>query len=360
MINKQYEFYSNLAIPPGETLLELLEYNNFTQVDLAKRMDISKKHINEIIKGKATISYETSIKLETIFGLKSNFWNNLERKYREILANKKQNDKIKKERTIAKKTPYYELAKLGYVEKLKGNYSKKVINLRRFFGVSSLKLLETVFQSAYELRIQKNKKPNPLSLASFLRIGEIEAKKNNTNYFDINILKEKIPSFRKLTLIDNPEIFIPKLIDLTSSVGSALVITPHLKNTYINGAINWINPHKVILMLTKRGVYTDIFWFSFFHELGHIILHGKKDIIIEYNNKPDKKESEADAFASKTLIKPSLYKKFILTKITKERIVQFSKKISIHPAIIIGRLQHDKIIPFNKFNHLKIKLPYNK
>ncbi len=50
----------------------------------------------------------------------------------------------------------------------------------------------------------------------------------------------------------------------------AFVLLPHLKNSGVNGAVKWINKQKVILAMNDRRKYADTFWFSLFHEIGHV------------------------------------------------------------------------------------------
>jgi HTH-type transcriptional regulator / antitoxin HigA len=77
------QYNPDYVSPPGETLEEVLEERGIPQAELAERMGIPKKKINEIIKGKAAITEDTAIKLELILGIPAHFWNNRERHYRE-------------------------------------------------------------------------------------------------------------------------------------------------------------------------------------------------------------------------------------------------------------------------------------
>ena len=78
----RYEFNDVYLIIPGETILEFLEINCMSRLDLAIKLGMSKKTINEIIQGKATITPLTALKLEYVFNTPASFWNNLESNYR--------------------------------------------------------------------------------------------------------------------------------------------------------------------------------------------------------------------------------------------------------------------------------------
>jgi Zn-dependent peptidase ImmA (M78 family) len=124
----------------------------------------------------------------------------------------------------------------------------------------------------------------------------------------------------------------------------------------------WINPDKALIQLSLRGKYEDLFWFTFFHEAGHILLHGKKDIFIESKKNESNKELEADIFAKDLLIPIEKWQDFIKKgkfKIKRE-VVRFASELNISPAIVVGRLQHDGLIQFSHLNELKRKYEFVK
>ena len=131
---------------------------------------------------------------------------------------------------------------------------------------------------------------------------------------------------------------------------------PSLKNSGVHGAIKWVGSDKVVLGITDRGKNADKFWFSLFHEFGHILQPKMRSLVVsgdEFYYDVDL-EADADSFAQNTLIPKEAYDKFIKTKnITRSSINQCAWEIHVHPGIIVGRLQNDKLIPFSYFNDLK-------
>ncbi|MDD2619473.1 MAG: ImmA/IrrE family metallo-endopeptidase [Syntrophomonadaceae bacterium] len=111
-----------------------------------------------------------------------------------------------------------------------------------------------------------------------------------------------------------------------------------------------------MIQLSKRYQYADIFWFSFFHELGHILLHSRKEAFVELGNKTEFEE-EADEFSTNCLIPWASYNKFIEKgQFSSNSIVRFAEKVSIDPGIVVGRLQHEKRLEYNCFQDIKKKL----
>jgi HTH-type transcriptional regulator/antitoxin HigA len=352
MVNKKRnDFTPVIAIPPGETLKENIEYVNMSQTELAERTGLSIKHINEIVKGKSPITQDTALKLEYVLGIPASFWNNLEANYRETSARLKDEEDLKSEFEIVKEIPYAKMAQFGWVAPSKDK-KIKVKNLRNYFGVASLKNLPLVFEGAFRKADGEN--VSPYALAAWLRRGELLANSIETNSFDKMKLKKMIPIFRKLTL-EGPEEFYPKMVELCSSCGIALVLVPHLPKTYACGATQWISSDKAVVQLSVRGAKADIFWFTFFHEIAHIILHTKKEFHLQESESNECIEDEADTQARDWLIPPEQYKKFIMSHAytTCTGITTFAKELEIHPCIVVGRLLHDKKISYCDFDNLR-------
>lgn len=340
MIKKS--FSPDYAIHPGRTLRDTLESLNMSQVELAERTGITPKHINEIVQEKSAIIPDMAIKLSSVFGMSPVFWNNLQKNYDETCARLNLEKRLEDEQEIFKKFSCYpELVKWGYVSKT-SSLKEKILNLYQFFGVSSLDLIPKIQSAAYRQVKQKNL--NKESLAAWLRCGEIEAKEIQVREFNRETLKVSIEKLRGITR-ENPRDFPKLLMESCSAFGVAVVFIPHFKNTYVCGAARWIGD-KPIIQLNLRGSYSDIFWFTFFHELGHIFKHGKKEEFIDleqgFNRIDKQKEKEADDFAQSTLIPQLEYIQFQARKnFSSKSIRQFADQINVSPGIVAGRLSHD-------------------
>lgn len=355
------KYNADIAIPPGETLAEQLETNNMSQKELANRIDVSKKHINEIVNGKAPITAETAIKLEKVFSLPASFWTNLESNYRETLARLKENQS-EEEKSILDKIPYKELVNKGWLSK-SDNIKDKINNLRNFFHVSDLTRIYKIntYNTAYRTSEAYKENVSALALTAWLERGKKLANEIETDEYSRKKLKNYITTFRKMTK-EKPEKFYPNLVNKLSECGISLVIVPHIKKTYAQGAVSWLSPNKVMMQLSLRHKFADVFWFSFFHELGHILLHGKREEYIDYDSdvlEKDDKEKEADEFAAKTLIPENEYQSFIIQKsFDKSNIQSFANKIDVAPYIIRGRLIHDDYLNHYMLRSLQTKYNY--
>ncbi len=347
--------YNEYVIEPGETILELLESNGMSQLDLAYKTGINKKTINEIIKGKAPITTTTALKFEYVFNIPASFFNNLESSYQEALERKNDFIKVKEEEKYLENIPYNEMAKRGWdwIEKTNDPF-QKVINLRKFFSVASLSF-DTELKKKLAFRKKSNDKFSNEALYCYLRYGEIEANKVTYPKFNILLLNENLSKLRNLA----NDSFIKqfnKLKEILFSCGISLIFEPELPHTYVNGVSYMINPNKAIIMISDRGKKDDIIWFTFFHEIGHLIKHSRKEVFVDLDDKEENNiEKEADKFARNILIPDKSYNEFIRNnKIFTEKILKdFSKRVNILPGILVGRLQKDGLIKWNEFNYLK-------
>jgi len=346
-------FQPNSASPPGDTLAELLEERGMSQADLALRLGMATKTVNEIIKGKAPITPETAIKLEHVLGVPASFWNAREQQYREILARQEGANRLAGQTSWLKEIPVRELIKRGAIPDVK-DQAALVEHGLKFFGVASVAQWKEIWHGIdVSYRRAKKFESDLGSLASWLRFGELEAQRIECTPYDEKRFREHLMKIRELT-VEAPQVFEPELKRLCAESGVALVLVSELPKTRVSGAIRWVNPYKAIIQLSLRYKSDDQFWFTFFHEAGHVILHSSKEIFLEGIDHKSGKETEADTFATNLLIHPTDYKRLKASGYSsKAAIAQFAQSIGIAPGIVVGRLQHDDLLPMSHCNDLK-------
>jgi addiction module HigA family antidote len=343
---------------PGDTLLEVLEERGMTQVELAERTGRPKKTINEIINGKAAITPETALQLERVFNIPASFWNNRERRYREFLAQQEEKKRLAQQVPWLKGIPVTAMIRSGWIRRCEDKVEKlrEVLN---FFAVASPEQWESIWLNNHiDFRKSQAFQSDPGAIAAWLRRGEIEASEIVCAYYNANKFKDTLQKIRTLTL-EPPEIFQPKVVQLCAEAGVAVVFLPELPKMRTSGATHWLNADKALIQLSLRYKTDDHLWFTFFHEAGHILLHGKRDFFLEGTGvvsvEDQEKENEANKFSADILIPPGDLKRFLASssKISQVNIIQFANDIGIAPGIVVGRLQHDKVLPSSHCNDLK-------
>lgn len=350
------QFIPDYAVPPGETLLETIENFGMSQLELAERTGRPKKTINEIIKGKAAITPETALQFERVLGIPAGFWNNLERNYQETLARINEQQSLQKQTDWLKKLPLNSLIKMGWVKK-HTDMVKQLQEVLNFFGIASPEQWETRWRDKYvSYRRSKVFSSDRYAIDSWMRMGELTVRNIPCKTFDPSKFRNVLFSIRKLTF-KLPDHFHEEVVQLCADTGVAVAFIPEMPKLRVSGA-TWWNGNKAVIQLSLRYKTDDQLWFSLFHEAGHILLHGKKDVFIEDDDKNDK-EIEADKFASDFLIPSKLYKPFIQADdYSKAAIYKFASELEISPGIVVGRLQHDGKLPFSHCNDLKKRLAW--
>lgn len=344
-------FVPSFPVPPGETLKDTLEELGMSQAELAARAGRPERTISQIVTGKREITPQTAMEFERVLGVPAHIWTNLEAGYRAALARIEETRDLRREAEIAREFPYAEMAKLGWVEPTRSAV-EKAENLLSFFGVASLKLLDR--QPAAIFRVGTCREPSDCALIAWLRAGQLAAYEIQTGAFDARALRALLPELRGMT-VQRPRAVVPRLQELLAERGVAFAVIPHLPKTAAQGATHWLGPNKVVLQLSVRYKWADVFWFSLFHELGHLLLHGKREVFV---NRTDREhtgaEAEADRFAADTLIPPAEYERLVAARPIRGMAVRsFAREIGVHPGIVVGRLQHDRAIKRSEMNALR-------
>ena len=351
---KQYTFKPDYSVHPGEILGETLKARSISQSELASRCGISEKHVSQIINGKASISSETALLFERALGIRASLWMNLESSHRLYVAGKAEEERFASFYEWAKGFPLSSLSQRGWMPSA-GSKEEKVRALLDFFGVSSPSAWEAQYEKlAVAYRKSSAFAASTKAIAAWLRIGELKAANIETHPFSKTTFRRSLDEIRQLTSL-NPLEFEPRMKQLCSEAGVALLFVPELPGTRVSGATRWVSPQTALIIQSLRYRKDDHFWFTFFHEAAHVLLHGKRAVFIdeELQDVSDE-EAEADAFAANYLIPEASYDNFVSTRpISRTRVVAFAKELGIAPGVVVGRLQHDEVVPFSWFQNLK-------
>lgn len=335
----QYAYEPDYAVPPGQTLLEVMESLDLTQKEMAARTGLTVQSLNRIIKGRQPISYETAARLELVTKVPAGFWNNLEAQYQELMARLDERERMEAELDWLKDIPVKELCDRKVIPHSKD----RVAQLREvlsFFSVSSVDAWKEVW-GAPKVAARRSAcfetRPGPASV--WIRLGELQAAEIECRPYDKECFKASLEAIRNLTRKE-PEDFLPKMRDLCAEAGVALALVPEMKKVPWNGATKWLHSEKAMILLSLRGKGEDIFWFSFFHEAGHVLKDNKKDLLINTGNpQDDPREQRADDFAAEFLI-PKKNNPQIKAIRTKNEVRLLAEKLGVSSGIVAGRYRH--------------------
>lgn len=364
------EYRDLIAFHPGYYVKDLIEEMEITQDEFAKRLGVSGKTISKLVNGHIPLSDELALGLSLMFGTSTDVWKNMQQTYDlkciEIDKKKQMDEEIE----LAKLIDYKFFKDLGLVQATRNSY-EKVRELCKCFQVHSLSiLLKDDFLVNYRVATSNINDKHMINTKAWLQTAINIGRNTESKSFDAKKLELYIPEIRNMTL-QSPEVFLPRLKKIFYDCGVTFVLLPHLKNSDINGAVKWINGKKVILAMNDRRTFADTFWFSLFHEIKHVLQQKHTLTLVNLNSKELEKtvedlnvklENEADLFAQNTLIPSEEYDRFISMKTySRQDICNFAKSINIHPGIVVGRMQKDRVLEFYELNDLKdkYKIVYN-
>lgn len=345
------QYTPDIVFHPGTTLNEKLEEMGMSRKEFALRTGKPEKTIIAVLKAESSLTPEMAILFENVTQIPAKFWINKQARYNEYVARLKQEEGIENSIEWAKQFPYAEMAKCDWVPPTR-KIEEKTINMFSFFGIASHNAWEKLYIES-ELKVAAytslKQSHEPHAISAWLRQGELSARQIEAPLFDLKKLKGNIPAMREL-MKEQPVTFFEELQQLCLKAGVILLFTPKLPKVPLSGSTRWLN-NTPLIQLTARYKKNDSFWFTFFHELGHIILHGKKFISLEnidFATADPDKEEEANQFAISQTFTIQQEKEVLGNKtITEQDILYYSSKFNTHPAMIIGRLQHDGYIHYS-------------
>lgn len=356
------EYKPTVAFHPGEYIKELIDDMDVSQTEFAKRLGVTDRVLSSLVNGKSRLTTEVASKIAAMTGTSISVWMGLQQAYDEFCLQDKLDTQFLEDETILSYLDYNFFEKLGLVEKARAK-KDKILELRKCFKVSSLNIFseKDIFVNCRKPSEKESDQKQTVCINAWVQTAINIGKEIDTKSFSPSLLKSYLKEIRNMTTQD-PALFTTRLQEILSECGVALVILPHLKNARINGAVKWLSNDKAVLAINVYGAFADKFWFTLFHELKHILQHKTKDTFLNYTSSETLTEldahleKEADDFAQSELLPHKAYETFKATGMfSAEAVLRFSDQIDIHPGIVVGRLQHDKLIEYSHLNGLKVK-----
>jgi len=356
-------FAPDWVLPPGESILDIAEERGWTQAELAQRLGYSEKHISQLVNGKVPLTVDAAQRLERVLGSTMDFWLSLEANYQRHKARLEAAERHAAWAPWLDELPLKELMACKAIPKCRLDSKNKpdlVDRCLRFFGVATPDEWRAHYgglQMAF--RRSRAEQCDVGAISAWLRLGEQQAEKLDGPKYDKGRFEKVLRTIRGLTC-EPPEVFEPQMRKLLHEAGVLLVVVPAIPRSHVSGVARWLSPTRPLIQLSLYGKTNDKFWFSFFHEAAHVLLHAnskeeKKSIFLDDPNAAhtdDPREHEANEWAGNHLI-PCHHIQSLASLRTKAAVINFAQYIGVHPGIVVGRLQHDKLIEPSWMNDLK-------
>ena len=347
------EYNDRIAFHPGYYIKEIIDESGLTQEDFAKRLDTTPKNLSLLIRGEQSLSIDIAMKMSRMIGTTVNYWLNLQSAYDSLIAEFKSEEELVNEREVFKALNYKYFRDYYGLPDLPRKIDEQIKEVRESLKVATLSVLKNedmtvCFRSASnQLTAANIIRSNAMVQIAINKAMKAEAPKYNKQRFEEAIEYA-------LTLTSNHERFCPLIQKAFLGAGVVFIVLPNMEGSKTNGATKKIG-NNIMLMVNDRRGYADTFWFTLFHEIGHIV---NGDFGISFDTETGELEDAANQYARDKLIPSEQYEGFLKTgRFDKQAIKSFANKIQRDPGIVLGRLQSDEIIAHNdwKMNELRHK-----
>lgn len=348
------EYNDTIAFHPGYYIKEIVEESGLTQEDFAKRLDTTPKNLSLLIRGEQSLSIDIAMKLARMTGTSVNYWLNLQNAYDALIAEFKSEEELLAERKVFEYFDYKYFRDNYGLPDLPRKKDEQIKKVREFLNVATLSVftrrdMAVNFRSSAEEITEGNiVKANIMVQIAANKALKTEAPKFNRKKFE-DVVKYA------LTLTTNHDEFYPLIRKAFLNAGVIFIILPNISGSKTNGATKKVGDH-IMLMVNDRRLNADSFWFTLFHEIGHI-LNG--DYGISFEKETGKQEEAADQYAENSLIPPEQYQAFLeKKKFDLPSIKMFASQIGRDPGIILGRLQNDGVVGFDDWKMKSLRHKY--
>lgn len=337
------EYHDRIAFHPGYYIEEIIDESGLSQKDFASRLDTTAKNLSILVRGEQSLSIDMAVKLSRMMGTSVDFWLNLQKNYDALIAEFESDKELEQEKKIFKYLDYKYFRDNFNLPDFPRKINEQIKSLREFLNVASLSVLTKPNMSvSFRSMSGHMKEANTVRANAMVQIAINKALKIDVPKYDKKKFEDAVEY--ALTLTTKHSGFYPLLRDKFAESGVVFVILPNLPGSGINGATKRLG-RSVMLLVNDRRLYSDTFWFTLFHEIGHII-NGDYGISFEYVQ--DIHESNADKYAEDKLIPPDEYASFVHNNHFNESAIRkFASSIERDPGIVLGRLQNDKKVAFS-------------
>jgi HTH-type transcriptional regulator/antitoxin HigA len=351
------EWSPNWTTHPGEHLAEHLEVHGWSQAQFARLAGLSPKLVSTIVSGVNPVTAETAIKLERVLGVKADIWTGLQARW-DLFHARAEAKPVPETKSWLSLFPIAELRERKVLPETKDERTLAETLLRLFAIGTAEAYPSKVKALAVHHRRSAAYRSSEHHLFSWLMLGEFRARQMNLPAFDAGKFEEAVRKIRSLTT-ERPSVFEPRMKKLCSDAGVALIFEPPISKTCVFGSARWFDADYAIIQMSLRMKTNDHFWWTFFHEAAHISLHRGKTFMDDQNGIGDGAEQEADNWAEEILVGRQRFSQFKQTRpSSRAEVKHFAVKVGLHPGIIVGMLQHARVLPFSYLNDLKAKFEW--
>jgi HTH-type transcriptional regulator / antitoxin HigA len=352
-----HTFQPNWASAPGDTIADVLEEKKLSLAVFSKHIGCSIDETKDLLAGRIAMTLILARKLESELGSSVEFWMSRDFHYRDSVT-RLGNAETKE---WLADLPIGDMVRFGWIRPVEA--SREVAACLRFFDVPDIQTWHAKYASLHQnvaFRSSPSFESREGAVAAWLRQGEMEARSMRCKSWNPDAFATQLTQVRGLTRQKNPSDFVQSLRDLCAPAGVAVVIVRAPNGCRASGATRFLSDRQALLQLSFRYLSDDQFWFSFFHEAGHLLLHGRNGFFLEGIGTPaTPQEDEASAFAERILVPPEWRDRMLALGSNSREVIRFARRLGISPGIVVGQLQHYGRVKRSHLNGLKRRFTWS-
>ena len=347
---------------PGDTLSALMDRHEFSPAALAERMDRDPAFVRGLLAGTVAIDNQIAALLARSIGGSISFWIARQVQFDQNLDRAAQALPADRVRSWLRMLPIKDMVEAGWITPSpeSGTAVKSSLSYFDVNDPDEWRERYTAFENVFSFRTSPSFESKVGALSAWLRQGEIQAAVIPCAPWDADRFRARLADIRALTKVKNVAYFIPRLQAMCAEAGVAVVFIRAPSGCRASGATQFLSSAKAMIILSFRHLSDDHFWFTFFHEAGHLVLHGEKSTFVdgEATNQTEI-ESEANDFASGILVPHDRVGALMNVRPRSLDVIRFAISVGVSPGIIVGQMQHRKVIGPNQLNRLKRRYDWN-
>jgi HTH-type transcriptional regulator / antitoxin HigA len=341
---------------PGSTLLALMQKQGVSVDEMVQRIGCDHAFFRGVVAGSIAIDAKLAGTLAKSIGGSAAFWTKRQTQFDNSLDRVMASLSVSKASEWLKLLPIQEMKKLGWI-KSGPDKSSALRACLSYYDVADFEEWESNYEAVdhqFSFRSSQTFQSKIGALSAWLRQAEIQASFSHCAPWNLQTFRTLFPKIKALTRIKEPSVFVPKLRRLCAEAGVAIVFIKAPTGCKASGATRFLSSSKAMIAMSFRYLSDDHFWFTFFHEAAHLILHGEEAVFIEEDKgEITIKEKEANTFAAQTLIPMQKREEFLELRSRSHAVIRFAVSLGISPGIVVGQMQHERLIGPGQLNHLK-------
>ena len=240
--------------------------------------------------------------------------------------------------------PIAEIAKRGWIQGFQGTWQELRENAEELLGPllfqDELRMAETALLRQH---IRSGSRMNEYALWAWkARVLQLAKEEMAPAFEPGTVTMEFVRELVRLSRLNMG----PRLAqESLQKSGIHLVFERSLRGTHLDGAVIWRSNGAPVIGMTLQHDRLDNFWFTLCHELAHVALHAGPNSCsfiddLETVSK-DKREKEADKWASNCLIPPERWRRRASKRPSETAVLRMASDLRVHPAIVAGRVRRE-------------------